>query len=389
MELNVEVRPGGAGIVEIDGDYPCSYPFTLTVDDNTYVSLEALSAPGYRFTNWSGEPIWDGESTCSENPTVVRVLHPMRIIANFVPVGREFTSMDEMLSIIIPDDTIALDGDGAPLTSVEFIIDENLSPPPEANIVGSVYSLEPEGATFEPPVTLTWSYDPDDIPPGVAEEDLAIAYHDEDIGEWVGLSSDIDAENNTITAEVARFSIFATIASSTPLPELPPPSPALVAFTTSSLHVSPSEVNTGEPVTISVLLTNSGQGEDSYPVTLTINGVIEETKEITLAGGASETVVFTTSRNEAGAYSVDVNGFPGSFTVREGTSSPASPVAQEPSSEPPAPPIAQEPSPEPPAPTPPAASGVNWVIVAPIIVAVFFAIFLPLRLRRRSGPLDW
>jgi hypothetical protein len=114
-------------------------------------------------------------------------------------------------------------------------------------------------------------------------------------------------------------------------------------------------------------------------VTLKINGVTEATKEITVAGGASEEVVFTTVKDEAGSYSVDVNGLVGLFTVLEepepGSADTTPGTA---STEP-------EQSPTPPQTT--SSSGIDWRILGPVIgVAVFLAVFLPIRLRKRRAP---
>jgi len=95
--------------------------------------------------------------------------------------------------------------------------------------------------------------------------------------------------------------------------EVVPPEPA--AFTPSSLSVSPTEVDIGGTVIISISVANTGGQADSYTATLKIDGVVEETKEVTVAAGASEQVNFTTSKDVAGTYSVDVNGLTGSFEV--------------------------------------------------------------------------
>ncbi len=97
---------------------------------------------------------------------------------------------------------------------------------------------------------------------------------------------------------------------------LPPP-PVPAAFATSDLTISPTEVDAGEAITISVTVANTGELSGSYTVTLTINNVVTDTKEVTLAGGASVEVTFTTSRDAAGTYTVNVNGLPGTFVVRE------------------------------------------------------------------------
>ena len=140
-----------------------------------------------------------------------------------------------------------------------------------------------------------------------------------------------------------------------------PPSGTPAAFTLSSLSISPLEVSIGEPISISLLVANTGEEAGSHSVTLKINGVIEATQDATLSAGTSQEVTFTTSKDVAGSYSVAINGLTGSFTVRPAPIAPA-----------PAPPVAPPPS------------RVNWAILGPIIgVAVFLAIFLPIRQRRR------
>ena len=97
--------------------------------------------------------------------------------------------------------------------------------------------------------------------------------------------------------------------------EVAPPTPA--NFVPSSLTISSTEVRIGEMVEISILVTNAGGQSGSYQVVLKINGVVEETKEITIAPDESKVVSFTTSRETVGNYSVEVNGLEGSFTVKE------------------------------------------------------------------------
>ncbi|MBA7635567.1 hypothetical protein ES703_43171 [subsurface metagenome] len=162
----------------------------------------------------------------------------------------------------------------------------------------------------------------------------------------------VDTENNTITIQVSHFTTFVIIGTVTPPP--PPPTPA--AFTPGSLSVSPTEVDVGEAVTISISVANTGGQAGSYTVMLKINDAVEETKEVTVAAGASETVTFTTSKDKAGTYAVDVNGLTGSFMVKEAAVSPPPP------------------------------SPVNWLviggIIAAVVVVVGLLIFFLVRRRR-------
>ncbi|MBA7641139.1 hypothetical protein ES703_48812 [subsurface metagenome] len=99
---------------------------------------------------------------------------------------------------------------------------------------------------------------------------------------------------------------------------VPPVVPVVpAAFTISSLTISPTEVDIGKEVTIGVLIANTGDLTGSYEVTLEIDNVVVSTKEVTLAGGTSQRVTFTATKDVAGTYSVDVSGLTGSFTVKE------------------------------------------------------------------------
>jgi len=113
------------------------------------------------------------------------------------------------------------------LAEITMLIMEEPPPPPEdAHVIGLIYDFQPSGATFEPAITLTWNYDPSDIPEGIAEEDLVIAYYDEAADEWVELDCVVDTENKTITASVEHFTTFAIIGAVTPPQEeevVPPP----------------------------------------------------------------------------------------------------------------------------------------------------------------------
>ena len=331
--ITVNVTPEGAGFVEIDGDAEAEYPAEFEIESLSArpktVKIEAFAKEGYHFVKWSGEP------TVQDNPDYEIVYRNLSFTAEFAPDdNREFTSDDETLAISIPKETIALDNDGNPLTEIEFIpIEEELDASGETSIVGLPYQLLPEGATFDQPVTLTWKYDQGDVPDGIDEEDLIVARCDtcaDGETKWEELEIDIDPEDDIITAYIDHFSTFAVIGyeTSEPAPSLTSTLPA--SFTISTLDISPSEVNTGEPVSISIFLTNAGEEEGTYTVTLKVKDEIEEVKEINLVGGDYKTVTFTTSQSEAGDYSIDVNGLPGSFTVKEGDSTTLVPATTNP-----------------------------------------------------------
>ncbi len=152
------------------------------------------------------------------------------------------TSQDGNLTLNIPKYTTALDDYGRRLRTLEVTIDETPPDPPEdSNIIGLPYNFGPAGATFDPFMTLTWTYSPDNLPEGVAEEDLILAYYID--GEWIELECVVDVESNTVTASVKHFTTFALIGtvvlvvesviSEEPVVEEPEPIPVLALAPTS------------------------------------------------------------------------------------------------------------------------------------------------------------
>ncbi|MBA7485921.1 hypothetical protein ES707_21473 [subsurface metagenome] len=128
-------------------------------------------------------------------------------------------SEDELCTLTIAEGTVGLTEELEPLREITIVVMDEPPPPPEdAHIIGLAYDFGPDGATFDPAVTLTWSYDPDALPEG---DDLVIAYYD---GAWVELEGCVvDTENNTITADVSHFTTFAIIARAPVAPPIAPP----------------------------------------------------------------------------------------------------------------------------------------------------------------------
>jgi hypothetical protein len=88
------------------------------------------------------------------------------------------------------------------------------------------------------------------------------------------------------------------------------------SFEISSLTISPAEVDIGETADISVTVINKGETTGTYEVKLNVNGVIIETKQVSLYGGASQPVNFTLTADKAGKKLIDVNGLIGGLMVR-------------------------------------------------------------------------
>ena len=216
-------------------------------------------------------------------------------------------SADTKVQLTLNKGTIGQTKDGG--LYVLSITPMNSPPPPpaQASNIGLVYDLWPEEATFSPPINITFSYDPANIPAGWEEKKLKIVYFDRTLVKWVELSNvTVDPVMHTVSAKVSHFTAFTVLAYS----------PLTPSFTIGELVIAPPEVASGQTVQISSVVTNTGEISGNYTVTLEINKVIEATKNLTLAGGVSQTITFTTVKGDAGKYAVNINGQSGNFTVQ-------------------------------------------------------------------------
>jgi len=120
------------------------------------------------------------------------------------------------------------------------------------------------------------------------------------------------------------------------VPTAPTTTPASVLAPSSvkmgNLTITPTEVNTGENVTMSIEVSNTGNIEGSYRVVLTEKmvapqvapDILEYANLVSLKPGETKTVTFTATKNVAGTYSVQVGSKVGEYTVIDITPPPTS-----------------------------------------------------------------
>jgi len=299
-------------------------------------------------------------------------------------------SDDRKVELYIPENTIGKNKAGSMLTSLSIKEKADPPDPPEkSNVMGLVYDLGPDGATFDPPITLTFKYSESKVPDGVAEENLVVAYWDEEADEWIELEGTVDPENNTITAKISHFTGFTILAHTRP-----------ASFTTADLSINPDEIGVGETVAVSVIVTNTGDLTGTYEVTLKINGAEVEVKEVEVIGGDGEKVSFSVTPNDVGTCTIDINGLTCSLVVNEKVLSVTAPppvppaippLAKSPAQLPPSPKSSQTErpatasSPSAPLPPPPSEKPTNWPLIAGIIAGVaVFGLFIFLLIRRST-----
>lgn len=86
-------------------------------------------------------------------------------------------------------------------------------------------------------------------------------------------------------------------------------------FSVSNLSITPNSVKVGEPVNISIYVTNNGMQTGKYSVVLRIGGVVENISDMTLSPGGNQTASFVVVKDAPGDYYADIDGLGGFFNV--------------------------------------------------------------------------
>jgi hypothetical protein len=94
-------------------------------------------------------------------------------------------------------------------------------------------------------------------------------------------------------------------------------SPKPATFVLTDLVVSPTEAYVGEPVQISVNVTNIGEVDGNLTVNLQINNAIKDASNASLVGNSSDIISFTDIENIVGTYNVTIGNLNGNFTLKE------------------------------------------------------------------------
>ena len=88
--------------------------------------------------------------------------------------------------------------------------------------------------------------------------------------------------------------------------ELPPVTKTPAQFQVTSLVVTPSEVQLGQPATATVTVENSGETEGAYTLTLYVDGTTEATRSVAVTPKSSVTTDFIIVRDLPGTYQITI-----------------------------------------------------------------------------------
>ena len=207
--------------------------------------------------------------------------------------------------------------DGLALSRIELsLTDRPVAVSDDVVLLSPVYELtgydrnmEVTEINFEPSVTLTISYDPQNLPEGVLPPFVA-NYSDEEGLVPLPVPLGAVTEVGKARALVSHASLFVVAAE-----VVPPPPPLPASFIASDLFITPQRVEAGQSVMISLTVTNEGALAGTYELHLIIDGIVRAIEEVTLSGQSSETLTFKVSNLGAGSHRVKVAGLTGEFRV--------------------------------------------------------------------------
>ncbi|MFC1993539.1 thioredoxin family protein [Chloroflexota bacterium] len=131
----------------------------------------------------------------------------------------ELSSDDGTVALSIDAGTTLLDKSNKLLSKMQLEIDTDPLPlPANAAVIGPVYNLKPQDATHNPPIRLTLSYDPRELPEVVRESDVYIAPYDEASGWGKWSYKNVDTKSDRVTTQISSFGRFAVLAPMPPAP---------------------------------------------------------------------------------------------------------------------------------------------------------------------------
>ncbi|MFZ2035847.1 MAG: hypothetical protein WAU62_02905, partial [Dehalococcoidales bacterium] len=152
---------------------------------------------------------------------------------------------------------------GAPITQISFI---HVTAPPSfqagAGMIDLAYDITPNGVTFNPAVTLKFTYY--NLPAGMDPGSLQIAYYDTTLNAWVVVPSTVDTTTNSISAQISHFTVYAITYGVKPVTAAPTTTTTTTAVPTTTIPVF---TTTTTPSVTTITSTTSTPVETTLPIT--------------------------------------------------------------------------------------------------------------------------
>jgi hypothetical protein len=241
----------GVIILALAGSIPAYLALGQEGGQQAVVTITAR--PAYGSPGGGGAPVEIPGCPTGEVATTSRTTSGGLVFQGFV-----IKSFDKKLSLFLDQGITVLTPDGqCPRCIGLHEMTASPSLPEGAHLIGPGYDAVPDLTAFTPPAIIIYSYDPDDIPEGLAEESLVIALRDPATGEWMKLDCLVDTEAHNITAKIGRFNDIAVLGyeteapttAPTTAPTSPPTSaPELTPIPPTTPTTSPEETTPTTPI---------------------------------------------------------------------------------------------------------------------------------------------
>ncbi|QYZ79965.1 hypothetical protein E2N92_11290 [Methanofollis formosanus] len=148
--------------------------------------------------------------TTTQTTSVERVTLPISKSGELTGTVTVRTS-DGVGAVTLREGTVARDRDGEPLREVTIKrADMSGTPPiPPGTTIGFALRCGPAGATFDPPITLTYTLSVEEWERIGDPATLTVMWYNPESGAWREVPATVDAATRTVTARVSHFSLFA------------------------------------------------------------------------------------------------------------------------------------------------------------------------------------
>ena len=134
------------------------------------------------------------------------------------------SSTDRDISVYIAEYTKMKGADGKRLAGINIEEIDTPPAPPAGYVVLKAFDFNPDGATFDPGIQITITFDPSQVAPG---ETVVIAYYNETTGEWQFIEGTVTEDGQAVFV-IEHCSIFGVLASVVPaLQPTPTAAPAV------------------------------------------------------------------------------------------------------------------------------------------------------------------
>jgi len=115
--------------------------------------------------------------------------------------------------LTVGEGTHARDASGNPLSEVTIARADaaGLPPTPPGTAIGFALNCGPAGATFDPPVTITYTLSEEEWEEIGDPATLSVMWYNPGTGEWQEVPATVDPATRTVTAQVSHFSLFTLV----------------------------------------------------------------------------------------------------------------------------------------------------------------------------------